>query len=39
MLTEIRNGYRKRRLEMVMETTPDFVIWPLWCGRVWLFEK
>lgn len=39
MLTEIRNGHRKRSLETVKETSPDFVIWPLWYGRVWLFEK
>ena len=33
-LIKARGGYRKRSLETVKESSLDFVIWPLWCGRI-----
>lgn len=32
IFAKTRNGHRKRSLEAVKETSPDFIIWPLWCG-------
>ena len=38
-LTEIRKRYRKRRLQTVKETSPDFAMGPLVYGKVGVFEN
>lgn len=39
IFTKTRNGDRKGRSEAVNETSPDLIIWPLWCGKVMALGK